>query len=158
MDLSDYREKIDSVDKQIVKLFSERMDIAAQIAQYKKENGKPIADPVREREKLFEIAGEMSADMRAYAVSLYSLIFELSRSYQMRLTGEAAPLAKKIEEAIETTEKLFPESAAVACQGVEGAYSQLACDKLFKMPSVLYFSNFEDVYKRQILWQVVMNR
>ena len=62
MDLSDYREKIDSVDKQIVKLFSERMDIAAQIAQYKKENGKPIADPVREREKLFEIAGEMSAD------------------------------------------------------------------------------------------------
>lgn len=87
MDLSDYREKIDSVDKQIVKLFSERMDIAAQIAQYKKENGKPIADPVREREKLFEIAGEMSADMRAYAVSLYSLIFELSRSYQMRLTG-----------------------------------------------------------------------
>ena len=143
MDLSDYREKIDSVDKQIVKLFSERMDIAAQIAQYKKENGKPIADPVREREKLFEIAGEMNADMRAYAVSLYSLIFELSRSYQMRLTGEAAPLAKKIEEAIETTEKLFPESAAVACQGVEGAYSQLACDKLFKMPSVLYFSNFE---------------
>ncbi len=146
MDLSDYREKIDSVDKQIVKLFSERMDIAAQIAQYKKENGKPIADPVREREKLFEIAGEMSADMRAYAVSLYSLIFELSRSYQMRLTGEAAPLAKKIEEAIETTEKLFPESAAVACQGVEGAYSQLACDKLFKMPSVLYFSNFEAVF------------
>ncbi len=146
MDLSDYREKIDSVDKQIVKLFSERMDIAAQIAQYKKENGKPIADPVREREKLFEIAGEMNADMRAYAVSLYSLIFELSRSYQMRLTGEAAPLAKKIEEAIETTEKLFPESAAVACQGVEGAYSQLACDKLFKMPSVLYFSNFEAVF------------
>lgn len=146
MDLSDYREKIDSVDKQIVKLFSERMDIAAQIAQYKKENGKPIADPVREREKLFEIAGEMSADMRAYAVSLYSLIFELSRSYQMRLAGEAAPLAKKIEEAIETTEKLFPESAAVACQGVEGAYSQLACDKLFKMPSVLYFSNFEAVF------------
>ena len=146
MDLSDYREKIDSVDKQIVKLFSERMDIAAQIAQYKKENGKPIADPVREREKLFEIAGEMNADMRAYAVSLYSLIFELSRSYQMRLTGEAAPLAKKIEEAIETTEKLFPESAAVACQGVEGAYSQLACDKLFKMPSVRYFSNFEAVF------------
>lgn len=36
MDLSDYREKIDSVDKQIVKLFSERMDIAAQIAQYKR--------------------------------------------------------------------------------------------------------------------------
>ena len=32
MDLSDYREKIDSVDKQIVKLFSERMDIARQCA------------------------------------------------------------------------------------------------------------------------------
>ena len=79
-------------------------------------------------------------------VSLYSLIFELSRSYQTRLTGASAPLAEQIEKAIETTDKLFPENATVACQGVEGAYSQLACDKLFKLPNVLYFSNFDAVF------------
>jgi len=146
MELKDYREKIDAVDKQLVKLFSERMQIAAQIAEYKKENSKPILDVIREREKLLAISEEVSEEMRAYTVSLYSLIFELSRSYQTRLTGEAAPLAEQIANAIETTEKLFPENAAVACQGVEGAYSQLACDKLFKMPSVLYFSNFDAVF------------
>ncbi len=146
MELKDYREKIDAVDKQLVKLFSERMQIAAQIAEYKKENSKPILDVTREREKLLAISEEVSEEMRAYTVSLYSLIFELSRSYQTRLTGEAAPLAEQIANAIETTEKLFPENAAVACQGVEGAYSQLACDKLFKMPSVLYFSNFDAVF------------
>ena len=37
-------------------------------------------------------------------------------------------------------------SALVACQGVEGAYSQLACEKLFRMPNEFYFSNFEAVF------------
>lgn len=146
MDLNDYREKIDSIDEQLVKLFSERMEIAGQIAQYKKENNKPILDVERERQKLLAVSGEAGEEMSAYAVSLYSLIFELSRSYQTRLTGASADLAEQIEKAIETTDKLFPENATVACQGVEGAYSQLACDKLFKLPNVLYFSNFDAVF------------
>ena len=33
MELSDYREKIDSIDKELVKLFAERMDTAAEIAR-----------------------------------------------------------------------------------------------------------------------------
>lgn len=35
----------------------------------------------------------------------------------------------------------------MACQGVEGANSQLACDKLFRLPNVLYFSSFEAVFQ-----------
>ena len=35
----------------------------------------------------------------------------------------------------------------MSCQGVEGAYSQYACDKLFTYPSIMYFSGFEDVFK-----------
>ena len=34
----------------------------------------------------------------------------------------------------------------MACQGVEGAYSQLACEKLFRLPSIFYFSNFDAVF------------
>ena len=33
----------------------------------------------------------------------------------------------------------------VACQGVEGAYSGLACEKLFKYPTVSYFKTWHDV-------------
>ena len=35
----------------------------------------------------------------------------------------------------------------VACQGVEGAYSQIACEKIFKSPFIMYFKNFEGVFQ-----------
>ena len=41
------------------------------------------------------------------------------------------PLFRQITAAIENTPKLFPRAPMVACQGVEGAYSQLACEKIF---------------------------
>ena len=51
MELSDYREKIDSIDKELVKLFAERMDTAAEIARYKKEHGMKVLDSARKAER-----------------------------------------------------------------------------------------------------------
>ena len=144
MELKDYRAQIDAVDDEIVRLFQERMDIAANIAAFKKENGLPILQTAREREKLADVTGKAREDMRSYLRVLYSLLFELSRTYQEK--GSRTPLYEKIENAIENTPRLFPRSATVACQGVEGAYSQLACEKLFVTPSIQYFRNFEGVF------------
>ena len=144
MELKDYRAQIDAVDDEIVRLFQERMDIAANIAAFKKENGLPILQTAREREKLADVTGKAREDMRSYLRVLYSLLFELSRTYQEK--GTRTPLYDKIENAIENTPRLFPRSATVACQGVDGAYSQLACEKLFATPSIQYFRNFEGVF------------
>ena len=56
MDLSQLRSEIDNIDDELVKLFGQRMDIAAKIADYKKENKLPILVPAREREKLADVA------------------------------------------------------------------------------------------------------
>lgn len=146
MDLSDYRKKIDAIDEQLLSLFVSRMETAEEIAAYKKENGLRVLDARREKEKLREIADKTPEELREYALSLYSLIFELSRSRQGRLLGAGGELPEKIAEAIAGTQPLFPEEASVACQGVEGAYSEQACEKLFKRPNVFYFSNFEAVF------------
>lgn len=146
MELKDYREKLDCIDDEIVKLFTKRMEIAARIAQYKKENGLPVLDVRREREKMLEVAEKSKSELKDYTLSLYSLIFELSRSSQNRLLGVDTELTGQIRNAIENTPKLFPSDAIVACQGVEGAYSQLACDKLFKLPNIFYFSSFDAVF------------
>ena len=146
MDLNDYRKQIDDIDRQLLALFGQRMEVAAAIAAYKKEHGLPVLDGKREREKLLDVAAKTPDDLKDYAVSLYSLLFELSRSHQTRRLGTNTALTEQIARAIENTPKLFPGSAAVACQGVEGAYSQLACDRLFKLPNVFYFSNFEAVF------------
>ena len=146
MELKDLRNEIDQIDDALVKLFVHRMEVAAQVADYKKEKNLPIFVPAREREKLADVAEKAGADMANYTRVLYSMLFELSRSYQSKLTAEVSPLYKQITEAIEHTPKLFPQAPMVACQGVEGAYSQIACEKIFKNPFIMYFKNFEGVF------------
>ncbi len=146
MDLNDYRKEIDSIDDQMIALFARRMNIAAKIAEYKKANGLRVLDARREKEKLRDIMEKTPDGLREYMSSLYSLMFELSRSHQGRLLGAAGELPAKIAAAIQDTPPLFPENAAVACQGVEGAYSEMACGRLFKRPNTFFFSSFEAVF------------
>ena len=145
-DLQDLRKRIDSVDDQLVKLFQERMHISSEIAEFKKENGMRVMDQQREREKLNDLMGKSEEDFKSYTSVLYSLLFELSRSYQDKILYPTSNLKEKITDAIENTDKLFPTNSVVACQGVEGAFSQHACDKLFKNPMIMYFNNFSGVF------------
>ncbi len=147
MDLTDLREQIDEIDDQMVRLFGQRMKIAAQVAAYKKEHNLPILVPSREREKLQDVAAKAGPDMENYTRVLYSMMFELSRSYQSKCNSEISPLYRRIVQATETTAKLFPPSPVVACQGVEGAYSQIACEKMIKSPFIMYFKDFEGVFR-----------
>jgi len=73
-------------------------------------------------------------------------VLSLSRAYQSSLLSERGEAAKAIESALEKTEKLFPERATIACQGVEGAYSQIAAEKIFRHPEIMYFTGFEGVF------------
>ena len=146
MDLSELRSQIDAIDDQLVQLFAQRMYVAAQIADYKKEQNMPIFVPAREREKLMDVAEKAGPEMANYTRVLYSMLFELSRSYQSKRNNTLSSLYTQITQAIENTPKLFPQAPMVACQGVEGAYSQIACEKVFKSPFIMYFKNFEGVF------------
>lgn len=88
MKLEEYREKIDAVDEKLVALFAERMELSRAIAEYKKENGLPVLDASREKEKLKNAAERSPAELREYTRRLYALLFELSRDYQRELIGK----------------------------------------------------------------------
>ena len=45
MDLQDYRKEIDAIDDELVRLFGQRMDVAAKIADYKKNRACPSMFP-----------------------------------------------------------------------------------------------------------------
>lgn len=146
MTLQECRSQIDAIDHQLVQLFVQRMHLSGEIAAYKKENHLPINVPAREREILQQITMDIEPDMANYTRVLYSMLFELSRSYQSKCTLETTPLHQQITDSIEKTPKLFPQSPMVACQGVEGAYAQIACEKIFKNPFIMYFKNFEAIF------------
>ncbi|MBQ2893827.1 MAG: prephenate dehydratase [Oscillospiraceae bacterium] len=144
--MQDMRKEIDAIDDQLVQLFTQRMDVAARIADYKKAENLPIFVPAREREKLNDVAQKAGPEMANYTRVLYSMLFELSRSYQSKLNDTVSPLYGQITQAINNTPKLFPQTPMVACQGVEGAFSQIACEKIFKNPFIMYFKSFEAVF------------
>ena len=146
MDLKDLRNQIDEIDNTLVDLFVKRMRISEQVADYKKANNMPIYVPAREREILKDVAEKAGPEMANYTRVLYSMIFELSRSYQSKRNTAITPLYQEITKSIENTPKLFPQTPMVACQGVEGAYSQIACEKIFKSPLIMYFKNFDGVF------------
>ena len=147
MDLSEIRQEIDKIDDQLVKLFCQRMELSAGVADYKKANNLPIFVPTRERAILQSVAEKSGPEFANYARTLYSMLFELSRSYQTKRNTELSPLFDQIMNAIEHTPRLFPQAPMVACQGVEGAYSQIACEKIFKSPFIMYFKSFEGVFQ-----------
>lgn len=147
MDLEKCRQEIDNIDKALVELFVKRMNVAKDVAAYKKETGMNVYDGERERkllEKVEENAGEEYGD---YARRLYSSILDLSRTYQSKSIAPKSGLSVAIENAMQNTPQLFPEKAVVACQGVEGAHSSAACQKLFEKPSIMYCQSFEAVFQ-----------
>lgn len=147
MDIKELRKEIDKIDDELVRLFCARMNVSAGVADYKRERNLPIFVPAREREILKEVSEKAGPEMAAYTRTLYSMIFELSRSYQSKRNQTQNALHQQIVDAIENTPKLFPQNPMAACQGVEGAYSQLACEKIFKNPMIMYFKNFEAVFE-----------
>ena len=146
MDIKELREQIDSIDDQLVSLFCRRMEVSKKIAAYKQANHLPILVPSREREKLRDVSEKANPEMANYTRVLYSMIFELSRSFQSKCTQTSGTLHQQILQSVENTPKLFPQTPMVACQGVEGAYSQIACEKIFKSPMIMYFKSFEGVF------------
>ena len=147
MELPYLRQEIDRIDDEMAKLFALRMDTVLKVAEYKKQSGSPVMDMGREREIIHRVAEIVGPEYAGYAKQLYSTMFELSRSYQNQKLAEPTPLIQSIRNAQQNTPRLFPSKAVVACQGVEGAYSQQACDKVFPIADVMYCSRFEGVFQ-----------
>ena len=146
MELSELRQQIDGIDRQLVDLFIKRMNVAAEVAEYKRENGMNVLDASRERALLAKVSELSGENFEEYTRTLYATVLDLSRSYQHKCLGDSSRLYTEISEAMEKTPKVFPQKAIVACQGVEGAYSQIAAERLFKYPNIMFFSDWEKVF------------
>ena len=146
MDIQDYRAKIDEVDSELVRLYGERMEITREIGRYKREHNLPVLDTERERNLLNRV-GEMAGEENENGVrALFGFLMSQSRTGQLLDGRKESELGNRIRTALEETPQLFPPKAVVACQGVEGAYSQKACEKIFSAPSILYCRDFESVF------------
>ncbi|MBR4971832.1 MAG: chorismate mutase [Oscillospiraceae bacterium] len=145
MDLNELRKEIDRVDDELVRLFVQRMQVSAQIADYKKQHDLPIFVPSREAEKLQDVAKKAGEDMEVYTKVLYSMLFELSRGYQSKRNAHRTALFARISDAITNTPKLLRKDAFVACLNADDENTQMACQKIFGQIGAMPFKNLEGV-------------
>ena len=144
MDISELRARIDVVNDDILKLFLERMDLVEQVGEYKKAHGLPVRNRQREREILASIS-EKAGDQGRFAYHLFSTIIKLARAREAEQLYGSTRVETQVQAALDNGEDVFPRTGLIACQGVEGANSQIACDRLFPRGNITYFKTFGDV-------------
>lgn len=85
-ELEKCRIEIENIDKQFVELFEKRMDVAARVAAYKKENDLPIYDKERETQLIQRNVKELKNEEYEILLRRFFLqVMELSRSLQLEI-------------------------------------------------------------------------
>ena len=145
MELSDIRVEIDRIDNSLTQLFLERMKLADDIAAYKSAHHQPILNKERERAVLAKVAEQAGPTWERYVYHLYSTLFELSRSRQAELISAPTKVAAQVKASLDAGSAVFPQTGLIACQGVEGANSQVACDRILPRGNIVYVKTFDAV-------------
>ena len=83
IDLSELRNQIDDIDRQIVDLYEKRMAVSSQVAEYKIETGKKVFDKEREDSKLETLKGLTHNNFNSHGIEeLFQQIMSMSRKLQ----------------------------------------------------------------------------
>ena len=83
MDLSDWRSRIDALDRQVVDLLNERMRCALEIGQIKRVGGQPIRVPAREKALLEGLKEYNEGPMSAEAIDdIFNRVMAEARSLE----------------------------------------------------------------------------
>lgn len=145
MDLTTIRGELDEIDHSLLDLFCRRLDLAREVAAAKAETGKAVFDPDRERAKLLDAARRAPERYESQVISLFSLLMSMNKAEQQRYLHSDDPegLSNRVTGMLSPADEPFPQTATVACQGVEGAYSQIAACRAFHVPGIRYFKTFE---------------
>lgn len=146
LDLMECRNKLDVIDREIVRLFEERMQVCGDVAEYKIETGKAVYDAERERQKLAAVQEMAGSEFNQVAVKeIFSQLMAISRKYQYGLLaahGKTGPID------FTEVEALKKDGIRVVFQGVEGAYSHAAVRTYFGEDADAYHvPKFEDTMR-----------
>lgn len=125
-DIKELREEINKIDSDMADLFSRRMDIAKEIAEYKFKHGLAIYDETREQEiirnnlKLIE-----NEELKPYYLNFFKSVLTESKRYQEFLNS----------------------GLKVAYSGIPGAFSHIAATRMHPNATYIGYPDFESAYR-----------
>ena len=129
-DLEKARQKINEVDEKMRELFYERMKASKIVADYKKLHGMQVFDAEREAEVIARNTKAFcDEELKAYYIDFVTHNMEISKRYQHRLL----------------------EGMKVAFSGVEGAFANIAANKVFPDAEAVPYSDFKSAYNSVVI-------
>ncbi|WP_040196953.1 bifunctional chorismate mutase/prephenate dehydratase [Candidatus Soleaferrea massiliensis] len=172
MGLQEYREQIDRLDKQLVELFKQRMDIVEKVADYKLEHQMEIFHPEREEQLLQKVCRQAGEPFEHEIRLWFTVLMDISKNLQHKRISayvkrqaegpreempvhvgfykqadrEDTPVRTLLKDALKHPAEM-KENPVVACAGVKGAFGSQACDRLFTEKQSVFVENFEDVFQ-----------
>lgn len=124
--LDEAREKINAIDKQMAKLFEQRMKTVEEVIAYKRKHQMQVLDSSREK-AVIERNEKLIQDAR-YKQSYRQFIEEvmsISRNYQKQVLNENV----------------------IGYGGAKGAFSHIAAMKIFEQSELRNYTTFEEVFQ-----------
>jgi len=119
------RKQINDIDKKMAELFSERMKAVRTVAEYKREHGIKVTDSAREAEVIERNSALIEDnELKSYYINFLQNNMEISKSFQHRLL----------------------EGMKIAFSGVEGAFANIAVNKIFPDSSAVAYPDFKSAY------------
>ncbi|NLM10018.1 MAG: chorismate mutase [Clostridiaceae bacterium] len=124
--ISKLRSRINSIDEELVKLFEERMETVAQIAEYKKRNNIGIVDSDREKEVIDRAVSLLAnKNLKEYVTFFIEDLMTISKHYQIERMGDS-----NLSDSKKSSE-IFAQKAPVGFYGQVGSFSEEAAIKYF---------------------------
>lgn len=122
--LDEARIQIDKIDRDMARLFEERMQVVEEVVAYKLANNLQVLDSSREQQVIDKNKAYIQhAEFEPFYIDFITHLMSLSRKHQHQISS------KEI----------------IGYQGVEGAFSHIALNRLFKDQVAKSFNSFEEV-------------
>ena len=121
--------RIAKADREIARLYRERILLARQLAETKIRNGDKLFDRQRDQQQIREMVRTGEDDFTRHALEeLFSQVHATERKKQYQLLAREGTVGRLPFVAVDSLER---ENVRVVYQGVEGAYSHAAMCRYF---------------------------
>ncbi len=141
--LSRERKEIDRIDSQLLPLFLERMGCVERVGELKRQAGAPVRNAAREQE-IIDRVSRRAGELGQSAAAFYRAIMAISRDREHAITTEDSDLRRLERQACR---ELPRPVGRVVCQGVRGAYSHKAAERLFEGEDISFVPEFGQVFR-----------
>ena len=145
MKIEEKRKELSKIDRELAELLEKRLRMTGR-AEGDSARVSGIGTGESRGAAISSLTRSMDEEMAIYTKVLLQTIYDLEDSYRNKEVYLHSEKAAAIREGIGGTPEFFPKRATVACQGIEGSNSQLACDKMFQIPDITFLNSFEAVF------------